>query len=358
MRNGRASGAMWYGVWLLGAGLVAAFAGHGLHAGEAPRAESGPTADASPPVRLIFDTDMDTDCDDAGALAMLHALADRGEVDILATVVSSRYAWSAPCVEAINRYYGRPDLPIGVPKGAGADTRRGSRYARQIAEAHPTRLQTNDDAPNAVDVYREVLAGQPDGRVVVVTVGYSTNLRDLLAGGPDEHSPLCGLELARRKVRLWVCMGGGYPRGLRPGNWGNFLPDPDSIRTAAERWPTPIVFTGLGGRILTGERLLRTAAEDNPVRQAYELYLGDRTLRPSWDQVALLYAVRPGAPYWRVEEQGYNHIFENGTNEWRDEPDDPRHRLLFYRNSDVRDEVRETIEALMAHQPAASADKP
>ena len=90
---------------------------------------------------------MDTDFDGVGTLAMPHALADRGEVDILAKVVSSRYAWSAPCVEAINGYYGRPDRPIGVPKGAGANTRRGSRYARQIAEAQPSRLQTYDDAP-------------------------------------------------------------------------------------------------------------------------------------------------------------------------------------------------------------------
>jgi hypothetical protein len=52
-------------------------------------------------VPLIFDTDMDTDCDDASALAMLHALADAGEVEILATVVSSKYAWSVPCVAAI-----------------------------------------------------------------------------------------------------------------------------------------------------------------------------------------------------------------------------------------------------------------
>lgn len=32
-------------------------------------------------VKIIYDTDMDTDCGDAGALAILHALADRGEAD-------------------------------------------------------------------------------------------------------------------------------------------------------------------------------------------------------------------------------------------------------------------------------------
>ena len=109
------------------------------------------TAPLPAQVKVIFDTDMDTDCDDAGALAILHALADRGEAEILGTVVSSRYAWSAPCVEAINRYHGRGDLPIGVPKTKWADTgRRGSRYAKQIAEQYSTRLKSNDDAPDAV----------------------------------------------------------------------------------------------------------------------------------------------------------------------------------------------------------------
>src|SRR5678816_3518400 len=65
------------------------------------------------PVRIFFDTDMDTDCDDAGAMAVLHALADRGECQILATVVSVRHPGAAPTVAAINAYYGRADLPIG-----------------------------------------------------------------------------------------------------------------------------------------------------------------------------------------------------------------------------------------------------
>ena len=57
--------------------------------------------------RIIFDTDMDTDCDDAGAMAVLHALADRGECTILATVVSVRHPGALPTVAAINAYYGR-----------------------------------------------------------------------------------------------------------------------------------------------------------------------------------------------------------------------------------------------------------
>ena len=68
-------------------------------------------------VRIIFDTDMAGDVDDVGALAMIHVLADREEIDLLACVVSSNNRHSAPCLDALNTWYGRPDLPIGVAQG-------------------------------------------------------------------------------------------------------------------------------------------------------------------------------------------------------------------------------------------------
>jgi hypothetical protein len=67
------------------------------------------------PVSIIFDTDLATDYDDVGALTMLHALADSGEVRILATMASNRNECTGPQIDAINRYYGRADLPIGAP---------------------------------------------------------------------------------------------------------------------------------------------------------------------------------------------------------------------------------------------------
>ena len=72
-----------------------------------------------PVPRIIFDTDMITDFDDVGALACLHALADAGECEILATISSTRGNASVGAIEVINHYYGRPDLPVGSPKGMG-----------------------------------------------------------------------------------------------------------------------------------------------------------------------------------------------------------------------------------------------
>lgn len=310
-----------------------------------------------PGVSIIWDTDMDTDCDDVGALAMLHKLADDGEAKILATVVSSHYPYSAPCVEAINRHYGRGDLPIGAPKQPGASTRRGSRYARAIAERYDTSLKTNDDADDAVAVYRRVLAAAPDHSVVVVTVGYVTNLRYLLKSKPDQHSDLDGTALVKKKVARWVCMGGRYPEHLDPAEYGNFKPDPAAIVEAAANWPTPIYFCGLGTEVGTG-RSLNTTPENNPVRVAYKLYLGNSPTRPSWDQTATLFAIRPDAPFWKLRTTGSNHIFDNGTNRWVDEPDSERHVLIEYAADDaagkkrIVEQLTQTIEQLMIRSPA------
>ena len=306
-------------------------------------------------MKVLFDTDMDTDCDDAGALAMLHAFADRGEVEILATTVSSRYRWSAPAVDVINTYYGRPDLPIGVPKGEGATLDRTYRYAQPLAEAFPHDLPSNEAAPDAVDVYRRVLAAQPDTSVVLVTVGYLTNVRDFLLSGPDSISGLSGMELARRKVKRWVCMGGRYPHELDPGPWGNFKPHPDAAVWAARVWPGEVVFSGLGTEVLTGAALAATP-EANPVRRAYELYLGDLAKqRPSWDQTALLYAVRGAGGLFEIERQGYNHLFPDGTNVWRRAPNDPRHVLLLRKAPPGQ--LAGVIEILMVQPPRREADR-
>ena len=71
------------------------------------------------PVRIVFDTDMIGDYDDVGAMAVLHKLADAGECEILATVSSTHSNASVGTIEILNRYYGRPDIPVGAAKGDG-----------------------------------------------------------------------------------------------------------------------------------------------------------------------------------------------------------------------------------------------
>ncbi len=242
-----------------------------------------------------------------------------------------------------------PIYPSVVRRARGPVQTEGRLTPVEIAEAFPGKYRSNEDAPSAAEVYRKLLAAEPDHSVVVVTVGYVTNLRDLLATDGDDYNPLNGVALARRKVKRWVCMGGRYPRHLDPGVYGNFKPDPASAVEAARDWPTEIVFSGLGQDIITGMSL-RRAPETNPVRQVYDFYLKGKPGRPSWDPITVLYAVRPDEAFWRLHERGYNHIFPNGTNEWRETPDDPRHKLLDLQPQ-TETKVQSIIEDLIARPP-------
>lgn len=284
------------------------------------------------PVKIIFDTDMESDVDDVAALAMLHGLANRGEAEILATISSSLNPWAAPTCDVINTYFGRPEIPVGNVKTFGVY--RNSKYAKIISEKYPQDIGLGEKAADAVNVYRKILSEQPDNSVVIVTVGYVSNLYDLLLSSPDNFSPLNGSELVKKKVKHYVCMGGRYPLQEEPGKWGNFKPDPRAIEYVAKEWPTDIIFTAGGDfadKIPTGKILFRPEHQtENPVSEAYHIFLKswNRNWHHSADLIAVYVAVKGHLPYFKLIKQGYNHIFENGTNVWRKAPNDPRHFMV------------------------------
>ncbi len=313
------------------------------------------TTQAGPPVPVIFDTDIMGDVDDVGAVAALHALADRGEAQILAMAVSSKHESSPVCLSALNHYFGRPHLPIGRPQGAAFF--RESKYARQIAREFPHELNSAKDAPIASVVYRRALASAEDGSVVIISVGQLTNLRDLLYTLADQHSPLTGRELVAKKVKRLVCMGGKFPAGRE----ANLVHDGPAAADAIAHWPTPILFTGweIGRTIKTGGTLKRLPAS-SPVRRAYQLYNG---LRPhsSWDQTAVLLAVRPQVialtppspkAWWGLSSRGTCHVFPDGSNVFLTNRHDSTtdHRFVVRRLDEQV--IAAAIEELMRHQPS------
>jgi len=283
------------------------------------------TANAAP-VKIIFDTDMCTDCDDAGALAVLHELANRGECELLAVCCNNKSSYSIGACHAINTYYGSGHLPLGAYQGnlVGKDERLTVGY-NEIARNTATYghdIVTRDHVPNAVRVYRQVLAAQPDRSVSIVSVGFLVNLSELLCSAPDQSSPLSGIDLVAMKVKELSVMGGRYPRG-QEYNFAQCGAAPYT-QHVIEHWPVnvPIMFVGgeLGEPVITGP-CLRTAPAGNPVRRAYELMYNGIQGRPSWDLITVLYAVRGLRDYWLAETNGHNAIAEDGSNAWHPTPD-------------------------------------
>jgi len=262
------------------------------------------------PVKIIIDTDMMTDCDDAGAFAVLHALADNGECVILATMVSSKSAESVMAVSVLNTYYGRPGIPIGAVKGSGVEIK--SLYTQHLANEFPHSLKTADDALDAVQLYRDVLEKQPDHSVVIATVGYLTNIKGLLQL-PAEGTRVSGADLVKQKVRTWVCMGGNFignpPHDdLKLGNV-NLQRDAASALFAIEQWPAPIIFVGrevasVPSHVEIGGSLAQTPP-DNPVRAAYYYYFGGQFKnRHVADLATVLCAVRGAGVCWDLSGKG------------------------------------------------------
>src|SRR6202451_2826186 len=91
-------------------------------------------ASAATPLHVIFDTDMGNDIDDALALAMLHASASRGEVQLLAVTVSKDNPWAAEYVRLVDEYYGRGTIPGGIVHDG--KTKDDGFYVRQGCELH------------------------------------------------------------------------------------------------------------------------------------------------------------------------------------------------------------------------------
>ncbi len=142
---------------------------------------------------------MGPDYDDVGALAMLHAMADKGEVKILCTMASTKYEGVAAVLDILNTYFKRPDLPIGIPKGNAIDTKDFQHWTDTLLARYPHNLISNREAPDAVTLYRQILSQQPDHSVTIVTVGFLTNIANLLHSPADQYSSLTGIELVRKK---------------------------------------------------------------------------------------------------------------------------------------------------------------
>ncbi len=266
-------------------------------------------------VRVILDTDIDSDVDDVQALAMLHTYRQAGLIDLLGVVVTSDDSYSFACVDAINTYYGQPGLRIGFLKKQDS-LRSFSKYTRQVTEEFPHTIKQSDQTTEAATLYRKLLAESPDNSVVLVTIGHLTSLQNLLKSPPDEISALTGQELVKKKVNRWLCMGGQYPTG-KEANF--YRPDPQSTVYCLDVWEQEVVFCGweVGKEILTGGTYLKSQLpKNNPMYRAYQLY-NNFAGRPAWDQVAVLLLDEKADQYFEFETNGYVEVAPDGSNTWK-----------------------------------------
>jgi len=297
----------------------------------------GVEANTSPPVKIIFETDMGNDIDDALALDMLYKYADQNKVEILAVTINKNNKYAPLFVDMLNNWYGYPDIPIGIVTD-GADSEGNSKSYVQAAweyeidgqQAFKGTQPEDANFPDALQLYREVLTQQPDSSVVIVSVGFSTNIARLLDTSSDEISELNGNELVSKKVRLLSVMAGNFNENRMKEY--NVVVDIKSAQKLFQEWPTKIVASPweLGNEITYPASSIENDfnwVSNHPLVVAYESYLPMPYDRPTWYLTSVIYAVEGGSGYFTISSKGGITVDNEGYTSFVESPDG-KHQYL------------------------------
>ena len=256
------------------------------------------------PALIIFDTDFAEDYDDVGALTLLHAFANKGEVRILGTISSNAFETTVPAISVINDYFGRSNIPVGITKRIQPNRPCPQGWAQAIVAKYSHTFRSNKEAKEAVALYREILSKEADNSVTIVTVGFFTNIADLLSSLPDQYSHLNGKDLVNKKVKQLVSMAARLDIPKNSGKEYNVCIDREASQKVFEQWQKPFIISPfeLGEKIFTGIPLISDSTiQNSPIKDAFTIALQkdkNNTGRMSWDETAVLAAVRGIDPYF------------------------------------------------------------
>lgn len=303
------------------------------------------TASSSSLKKILLDTDMGSDCDDVGALALLNEYANSGRAEILGVVYSSgAVPYGVGIIDAINRYYGNDGIPIGanydMEFGDPVDKMQAKKLAQDTV-AFKNRVIRNTDVPEQTLFLRKLLAEQEDNSLHYVTIGHTQALYNLLVSKPDSISNLSGKALIEKKIKQWIALGALKANNLQghyTKDW-NFFFNGTAPYTGylVENFPKPIYFVSGGGKVMTGKSLIDTP-NGNIVRTAYRDWLWNveqKTLaeqRPSWDLVAVCFAVENSNTYFEVSSHGYLDFDVDKGCKWIETPTATNHNFVILKN--------------------------
>jgi pyrimidine-specific ribonucleoside hydrolase len=270
-----------------------------------PRNATTKPAKAVPSV--IIDTDLSRWWDDATVIGLANVLQNRGKIRILGIVSDVPNTAAVAAIDAINTAYGNGKIPVGAVDGSDADTFQHG-YTDVLVSRLAHSVKSSNDVPEAVSLYRRLLAKQPDHSVTIVSIGGYTNLAGLLRSKRGQGTSLDGRKLVATKVKRLVIEDGLFPNEGVPA----FTNQKIDLAAATEvlsgaGWPTPAAWVdgATGGNTRVGGTLCTAAPADNPMRIVYEtLFACGPPDDGDWDAPTLLYAINGAASVFSELGQG------------------------------------------------------
>jgi Inosine-uridine nucleoside N-ribohydrolase len=274
-------------------------------------------------IKVIFETDLGNDVDDALALDMLYKYLENDTIDLLAVMINKNGIASAELLDIMNTWYGHTNIPIGIIRD-GADCETDAiNYAKAVCQMKDSNgnyifkrtLNNYQNLPDAHTLYRKILSSQPDNSVKIISVGFSTNLSRLLNTTGDEYSKLSGRELIKKKVSLLSVMAGCMnDTSLHEYNVVKDIP---AAKKVFNEWPTDVVVSPfeVGISITYPGKSIENDfkwAKYHPVIEAYKSYLPMPYDRPTWDLTSVLYAVE-NEGWFTLSPKGKIMVKDNGS---------------------------------------------
>ena len=251
---------------------------------------------------VILDTDIGSSADDLFALEMLYRYDEQGLCRLLGVVVDREGEDCAACADVMGTYFGYGDTPLGLvrdgiknPKGwidykavpTHADSNGNPMFQRSVSDY--------SSLPDGWQLYRQLLAAQPDHSVSIVSTGFVTCLAQLLQSTPDSYSSLDGVELVRQKVKCIYVMGGVFGESEEPDY--NFSQGIEFAKTFFRLWPQDVdmVFSPqeVGEDVeYAPEQVIADIdwTDRHPIKQVYMNY-NCNTGQRMWDPMAAINAV-------------------------------------------------------------------
>lgn len=277
-------------------------------------------------MKIIVDTDIGNDCDDAGALAILHNLKNEKNIEILAILSSTSLIEGAYCTEAINNYY-KHECLIGYNDKKGYfDHYKKKTYTQIVAN----KFHHNNSYLSYIKAFRKSLASANDNEVIFIALGPMHALKMALISNCDEYSKLNGIDLFNQKVKEVYVMAGKfctekiYFENTEVISEWNIKSDIKSFQYFMNNCHKEITFIPFElGMMLTGKNLKDI---NNPVKVSYDYAANG--LRNSWDPITMYYALTNDNVSFKRSNKGIVKITDDGVSSFK-ENTNGKHYVLY-----------------------------
>ena len=272
---------------------------------------------------IILDTDIGSSTDDLFTMMMLYRYQELNRCRLLGVVVNREGEECAACADVMNTYYGHGDIPIGLIRDGIKNPKVWIDY-----KALPTHTDSNgklmfqrsladySSLPDGWQLYRQLLAAQPDHSVNIVSIGFLSCLAQLLQSDSDGYSSLNGVELVRRKVKCIYIMGGVFGDSEEPLEC-NFSQGVDFAHAFFKLCPDDVDVIMSPGEVGDGIEYLPEQViadidwtDTHPIKQVYMKY-NCNTGQKMWDPLTAINAVE-GNSLFTFSERGFVTVNNKG----------------------------------------------